>query len=306
VLLDDLAQQLFASVGYPVRRAWVTRMLEGGFFVGGQYTQAHMTAPGVRDRMVQALNALFNAAELIRKERIGEGVSSHDAAPVLLFDEVHDLVKDERLAATGGRYVFDSLIKNMVIFNVDRPHVRCVMAGSSAGLIKAVLETSFYGNRWAYYVLADPLPATVTAALQAQGYSAAEALAMVALCGTRMGLLHQPLTLGAHALSASSFLSAMRSTGSTQIEQMLVPLAAQPSAAAALLRVMARVAECDAGTQPEEARPTIMDLPSAALRQPYQTLLFQDLRCRLHFQSQLIASMWAARTPPSPPPPGLQ
>jgi hypothetical protein len=65
-----------------------------------------------------------------------------DAAPMLLFDEVQDLVKDARLARAGGRLILSVLGTLLVSYGVDRRAVRAMVTGSSAEVAFAFEECS--------------------------------------------------------------------------------------------------------------------------------------------------------------------
>ena len=136
------------------------------------------------------------------------GKSVLEAAPVMLFDDLQDLLKDSRLRAAGGQLVFNMLATLIVKYSVDRKAVRIAVAGSSAELLFAFETlTTAKGNRWSFYDLADPSPTEVESRLVARGYTRDEALHMISLCGTRLRLLERPLKRGAAVVSAASFLA---------------------------------------------------------------------------------------------------
>lgn len=56
----------------------------------------------VSRRLEEAFELLFEAAEQLYHERLHQGISPAAAKPLLIFDGVQDLIKDERLAAAGG------------------------------------------------------------------------------------------------------------------------------------------------------------------------------------------------------------
>jgi len=280
--------------------------LARGFTLQGHFSQAELdastTATGVR--LVDALQTLFSVCAELRLERIAAGLSAHDAAPVLLFDEVQDLVKDARLKNAGGELIFHTLATLIIRFGVDSQAVRAVVAGSSAELDFSFNKTTASGNRWNYHDLADPAPDVVTAALVARGYTEADARAMVALCGTRLRLLSRPLEFGAADIGAADFLDGAAAAGRAAFVKVTRQLD-EPSAAE-LACVLDAVAACDAGRAPsafaEEGarpalvRPTTESLPAAARALDLASILYVDRSNQLHFQSVLHANVWAARS----------
>lgn len=192
-LVEAAADQFFAQIGYPRRRALLTTLLARGVTIQGDTTQADVAAPGTHARLLHALRLLFSAAAAVQAERIAQGVPALEAAPVLLFDEAQDLVRDVRLARIGGTLVFDTLVSLLIRYGVDRQSVRSVIAGSSAELVSAVRAAGLYGNRWRCHELADPAPDVLSEELGRRGYTADEARAMLDLCGSRLRLLDAPL-----------------------------------------------------------------------------------------------------------------
>jgi hypothetical protein len=236
---------------------------------------------------------LFSVCAELRNERAAAGVPALDAAPVLLFDEVQDLIKDTRLKAEGGSDVFDALATLIVSYSVDRLDVRTVVAGSSAELDFAFSETVARGNRWHYHDLADPAPGVVAAALVARGYAKTDAQAMIALCGTRLRLLMRPLTLGAAALGAATFLNEAAAAGRESFAKIYRQL--DDSGAKELTRVLDAVAACGDGDDQGAltlARPTKESLPAVARAMDVAPILYVDRSSGLFFQSTLHANTW--------------
>ena len=299
VLMDSAAAQLYEQIGFPRRRSFLGALLSRGFTLQGQHNQAELTAPASGPRIMKALTMLFDVCAELHKERMAAGLSASDAAPVLLFDEAQDLIKDERLARAGGHDVFAMLGTLLVAHGVDRQEVRSAVAGSSGALDFAFAASSpARGNRWSYYDLLDPLPSSVGAALQARGYTASEASDMVALCGTRLRLFQQPLALGAGVLSADAFLTRAITTGREAFAKVFRLL--NDRDALTLAHMLDAIAACDdagaAGDAVQEGslppRPTMEALPSAVQRMDVATILYVDRSSKLFFQSHLHARAW--------------
>lgn len=179
-------------------------MLARGLTFQGNFNQVAIADSSVR--LVSALETLFSVCEELRNERVASGIAELDAAPLLLFDEMQDLLKDVRLKAAGGELVFNTLARLIVFYSVDLKAVRVIAAGSSAELMFAFENTVAKGSRWRPFLLADPFPDAVTRALEQRSYSSNDARDILALCGTRLRLL-SPVLEGAQTVSAKAFLS---------------------------------------------------------------------------------------------------
>ena len=288
-LLDSAAAQFYEQIGYPRRRSFLGSVLSRGATVMGELTQVELAPESTR--LIDALGLLFSVCEELRFERVAAGISALDAAPVLLFDEVQDLIKDVRLKNAGGSLVFQTLATLIVAYGVDRGVVRVVAAGSSAELFFAFQATTAKGNRWSVITLADPAHDTVEGALEARGYSRDEARKMIALCGTRMRLLREPLEKGPAACSAAVFVESVAASGCAAIESVFARLDAE--SAARLARALDSVAAADAAGDARGARPTKEALPRCMHDADVSSALYVTPDRRLFFQSRAVARAWA-------------
>ena len=286
-LMDATATQVFSQIGFPPRRSLLGGLLSRGIVWRGERTRADLASPESCSRLMLALTLLFEACEQLAHEREASGVAPLDAAPVLLFDEVQDLIKDARLQHAGGRLVLDLLGTLLVSYGVDRQAVRSVVAGSSAELYFAFEEsTPARGARWCYYELGDPPAAVVEGALRERGYSGDDAARMVALCGTRLRLLDGPLAQGALVLGAEDFLRASEHLGCADFAGVFSRLEPRPEDAKQLARLLDALA---GGAQGVAQRA----LPPAARAIDLAPILYINRKRELSFQSQLHRKVWA-------------
>ena len=220
-LMDETARQIFSQVGFPLRRSLIGSAFSRGFRLQEGPVQAELSVVDTSSRLVLALRTLFDVSEELQRER-QRTMSPLDAAPVLLFDEVQDLVKDARLARAGGRLILSVLGTLLVSYGVDRRAVRAMVTGSSAEVAFAFEECSpLRGARWECHSLLDPEEGATRAALEARGYSAEEAQGMMDLCGTRMRLLERPLLRGAAGCSYADFVRGAEVTGGAPLQVYL-------------------------------------------------------------------------------------
>ena len=294
-LMDSAALQFYEQIGFPLRRSLLGSVFSRGFIFMGQRTQAELAVATMREtraRLVGALEMLFSVCAQVRDERVAAGMSALDAAPVLLFDEVQDLIKDSRLKRAGGDLVFHMLGALIVAYAVDRKAVRVAVAGSSAELDFAFgASTAARDNRWDYFALADPSAAAVAGALEQRGYTSGEARDMIALCGTRLRLLQGLLEKGSAAVHAADYLAEFAARGHASISNLFEPL--DHASAARLAGVLDGIAAADAGAA-GSARPNKSALPAGLREADISSALYVDLARQLFFQSQLQARAWAA------------
>jgi hypothetical protein len=289
-LLDSLARQAFAQLGFPTRRAVVYTFADR--FRSNKF---QLSSPsGIR--LCDALECLFQAMEELYYERLASGLTPDQAASVLLLDEVQDLIKSSGLADVGGREVFDRVAQFLVAYCVDRQVVRAAVAGSSALLSVEFDRTVASGFRWRHYELRDPEQGAVLAALAARGYSESDAHDLVALCGTRLRLLEPALKHGAEAVDVHTLLSSHFEKATRHFADLFGEVT--PAERAVLCRVLdadehaAAEAEMGRGV-PLGSRPELGGDVSAALVLAASKVLYLHLG-RLSFQSALHRAVWKA------------
>lgn len=117
--------------------------------------------------------------------------STHGHARTL---QMHALVQDARVAQVGGAELFWFLAERLTRSDRYTPPLRTVAAASS-GYVWFMLRSGLHhGHTIQTHFLADPAEDDVRAALMGRGYTAEEAGAIVANCGTRMLTLDRALT----------------------------------------------------------------------------------------------------------------
>jgi hypothetical protein len=289
-LMDATAKQVFSQIGFPMRRSFLAGILSRGFTLKGEHTQVELN-PGSKDRLLAAMQLLFEVCEELKLER-QKSMKPMDAAPVLLFDEVQDLIKDERLRRAGGQLVLDMLGSQIVAYCVDRQAVRAVITGSSAELqFEFAASTPLRGNRLDYFDLKDPETGTVITALQIEGgYNEEEARSMTDLCGTRLRLLQKPLTIGKKGISAANFLSQASTLGRSDYASVFYKLNASEGMLLAKLIDNIEALESGQGVAKRLLKDSLLE---ALRRVDMSPILYLDHNNELFFQSQLHRRTWA-------------
>jgi len=285
-LMDATAKQVFSQIGFPMRRTF----LHGFALQVSEHTIDDLNPESI-GRFINAMQLLFEVCEELKLER-QKSMKPMDAAPVLLFDEVQDLIKDERLRRAGGQLVLDMLGSQIVAYCVDRQAVRAVITGSSAELqFEFAASTPLRGNRLDYFDLKDPETGTVITALQIEGgYSEEEARSMTDLCGTRLRLLQKPLTIGKKGISAANFLSQASTLGRSDYTSVFYKLNASEGMLLAKLIDNIEALETGRGVAKRLLKDSLLE---ALRRVDMSPILYLDHNNELFFQSQLHRRTWA-------------
>jgi energy-coupling factor transporter ATP-binding protein EcfA2 len=287
--LEAAAQHVFPQIGFPTRRSFVGSLLTNGVWAKIFGIETKLPAP-TADRLAFAMKLLFEVSQTMFSKRLSQGMSRELARPVLMFDEVQDLVRDERLALMGGRLVFDQLASLLVTYGVDRGVVRTVAAGSSAMLAIEFNKTVANDFRWDNYLVTDPDEGDVLEALQRRGYTEQEAASMVELCGTRLRLLQGPLTKGVAALKASVFLADTRAKAQLAFKSAF-SLLSTPAAKQNFAAVLDSIEQCKQHVNVNP--PSLEHLPPGHSANDFSRLIYVNPDGSLTFQSQLHRRVWA-------------
>ena len=294
--MDATAAAVLAQLpGYPTRRALLVNVLSRGIVLRGT-VEAKISAPSSA-RLAAALRLLFDASDALCRERAARhDISAADAPPVLLFDDVEDLIRDADLARAGGRFVFEELASLITAYCVDRRTVRAAVAGSGGALAEALDDTAAGGMRWVVRELRDPSEAAAHAALQARGIAHADATRIVAACGARLRLLEEPLQcsddVDGEVGGIDAFLEGA-AAGATRHVRTLLERTPDVNAAASLLDAVLR--KDDDPSLPSSA-PMLYDAPAAwrsgSGAHAARTVLYVAPDLQLSFQTRLHAAAW--------------
>ena len=296
-LMDASARQVYSQVGFPARRSIVVTVME---FVASVMKSLSFTLkmgtfeagtaielPASSSRLMTCFEYLFAVCETVYKERRALGMSAEEAAPVLLFDELEDLIKDSRLKNAGGKPVLDYLSVMLVKFSVDDALVRVCITGSSAKIALA-LASPARGNRLYFELLADPTRDTMLTALKGRGYTMEEAAAMVDLCGTRLRWFVGPLR-SATPPTAANFISNAIKVATCDFGTVKKGLAAADRAQFA---TMLDGVEASYSGGEDMREDNDITMPPSSKLIDLAPILFVDVSRALTFQSNLHRKVW--------------
>lgn len=283
--MSETAERVFHQIGFP-RRRWVLGGLASAGFELASFgkVQAEFTPPARRLRL--AFELLFDSLQAVSASRPPEAPT-----PLLLLDEAHGLITEDRLARAGGDYLFD-FIGTRIVDLASQPAVRVVVAGSSAGFVSSFeARTPLGKNRVSVYALRDPEPDVVQAALVAGGrYTVEEAQEMIALCGCRLRLMEAALDPRHPPPSFQDFMAGARAAARRAFDDVFRVVRSDHEQVAQLARLLDAVELAEAGAAP---RPSRMALPALFRDVAPSSVLFLDEEYTLAFQSRLHRRVWA-------------
>ena len=296
-LMDATARQVYSQVGFPTRRSIIGMLVDRvvDLAAGAEAQPMGVVKACVEDsatlapsgrRLVTCFMYLFNVAEEVSRRRQAAGMTQLEAAPVLLLDDLEDLIKDDLLKNAGGQLVLNYISTAMVSFSVDHSFARIAVTGNSAKLVFA-MPSPARGFRLEYEYQADPTRESMLKALAYRKYSDEDAARMVDFCGTRLRLYNGPL-LQPVAPPADTFMSksiAVAVRDFRDVENCLTP--ADKALFSALLD---RVEASYNGGLDMLANKATM--PPSAVIVDLAPILFVDHTHVLKFQSQLHRKVW--------------
>jgi energy-coupling factor transporter ATP-binding protein EcfA2 len=283
--LSVAAQLFFKAVGYQERPSFMSLWTLGQIKLSREgWLQVVATREQVQSRFIEAISDLFFVCDELYFERKADPmISPLDRRPVVLSDELHDLLHD-RYRNVGGKAVFAHFGNEMTHACADNHRTRVIVAASGTDLTDQLEALSAAGGDRVFpYTQQDPPEAVVRERLAAVGYDTESVDTIVAACGTRV----RPLC---------SFLQYRVA----DISEALAPLQARASARiGALLETCPEKAErrrlvelLDRLSKLPPASVSVRDLPKAVRDPfPYKALL-KGVDDTVIFQSELTRQAW--------------
>ena len=256
---------------------------------------AVMTLPQALRILFEELEALYMADPRRRDPKTRAA-----AQPVLLFDEVQDLIRSDRLKNAGGEAVFHELARLATVFNVDRQVVRVVLSGSTGFLLRELDKTVASKNRVTAVNIKDPTEDQIRARLATLGYTSVEADRILDSCGTRLRDLSEILHAHppAHGAALTTLLQQPEQRAKAAVAGLKLLAQRSGKDTADALRVVlddpaTSVSACDWTTAPGVP---LERLPPALQTDAISGVLFlQGDRHSLVFQSRAHEREWRQR-----------
>jgi len=142
-----------------------------------------------RTRANRALNLLFEVAS-----EMGQDAVDADHRPLIIIDEVLDLIRQDRYADVAGENLLDRICGMTAHHNIDKKDVNVFMAGSSCLLLKELGVRRLHGINIQTVVVKDPSEKDITDYLENKlGYSQLDCKRIIERLGCRLRILSKVL-----------------------------------------------------------------------------------------------------------------
>ncbi len=201
VQLEKLAESVCERTFYPYHRSFLHNLLSNVKFAKhGATVDGKDLFPSQYFLVDRAFETLFECLREISKETSKENImrlrrgDPVRTAPVLLIDEVHDLIKDSRLAKVGGNELFERIGTLLTGDCVDAKRFHAILASSSNQMVNQFANRKMLVNpKSEIFEMDDFDHSVVSARLREIGYSESDVNEILNVAGTRLRRLWKPL-----------------------------------------------------------------------------------------------------------------
>jgi energy-coupling factor transporter ATP-binding protein EcfA2 len=282
--LNIAAQRFYQAVGYPERSSFLSRWKVSGLGLFSSGVQVSATREHVRSRFTEAITDLFVVSgELFKERHADPTIPDDDRVPVVLSDELHDLLHD-RNRDVGGAAVFSHFGNEMTVANVDTVMSRTILAASGAELLTELkCQSAAGGDKVSPYMQPDPQESVVRERLAEVGYDRSSVDAIVATCGTRVRLLAPFLKSRLAVISAHLEL---RNAAAEEYVSALMARCPEKADRRKLVQLLDKLAESPTSTEMLERFPAAAQKPF-----PNQALL-RHVGGKASFQTEAVRQAW--------------
>ena len=299
--LLPVAEQLFEQIGFP-KHPPIVQGIAGCLWaraVTGKSVPA--TQSSTCTRMMYALSLFFKASVSVSDKRVAAGLEPL----VLLLDNVQDLIQSDRLAAGGGRQVFDALCSEILkaTGTLEQNKLRVLLFGSSVQLLLALDSSELFVTS---AHVPDPSEDLIRSQLTLFGYPDSEVHQIIETLGCRLRLL-SPFFVPRRALTTSVY--AMLATDEKLMESALrfcfLDMDTRDRTGASLRAVVAALdglgklgvhGEACAGRADSEPKILLSSIPRSCQSSPSLSgVFFIDVDRQLCFQNRIIRRLWEAK-----------
>jgi len=188
--LTPVFKQLLSQVGLSENPSWIGRI--DLFSFDWKTWRIAVNENAWKSRAEKALDILFSVAAEIATERklsIENKLPKSEDRVVIIFDELLDLVRQDRFADVGGVELMDKICGLVVHHNIDEADICVFFAGSSGFLLKEIGQRRLHGRNCEVLVIADPTAEEVIKALKEKNYEDHIVKRIVDDLGCRLRLL---------------------------------------------------------------------------------------------------------------------
>jgi peptidoglycan hydrolase-like protein with peptidoglycan-binding domain len=282
--LTVAAQRFYKAVGYPERASIVSRWIVGGFGLSADGVRLSAAREHVESRFREAISDLYIVCGELYEERMADPlIAPSDRKPVVLSDELHDLLHD-RYRNVGGQAVFGHFGNEMTQSDVDAGVSRTILSASGADMLQELrTRSAARSDRVFPYMQPDPSVSSVRERLAAVGYDPATVDAIVATCGTRVRLL-TPF-LHSRLADVPSCLQSLKASAAGKVDALMARCP-EKADKRKLIRLLDKLA-----LSPTSAE--LLGRFPAAVQKPFPTeALLRHVDGRVSFQTEAVRQAW--------------
>ena len=281
--LKIAAQRLYEAIGYPERTSYVSRFgLDSITFQNGKFVAVASLAV-TANRFQAAITDMYAVAIQLHTERKkNPDIKIGDRQPVILADELHDLLHD-RLNSAGGQDVFSRFGSEMTLSDVDYRASRTILAGSGSDLFME-LERRTTANlaRLDMYTQPDPDESIVRKRLTEMEYDPESVNNIIRACGTRLRLL-SPF-LRSKMVDPSSRIKRIQASANT-IVRNLMAMCPDKEERAKLVAILDELAKSPSSSVNLERLPQ-------AVQDAFPRRALLQLERKASFQTEAVRQAW--------------
>ena len=280
------AAAVFSAIGYPSRPSYLSRMR---LSMDNSALQVNLDSHAANETLHQfheAVADLFSVCQELYGER--SACSREDRPPIILIDELHDLVRNEQVKQLGGLIVFQHLAAEFTRSSTDAGTVRFCAAASSFALQSELNSTVASSFRVRPVVTHDPSELAVQERLLAKGFSASQVEQIMGVCGTRLRLLARFLCVDdVRKLDIAAELKMQMEGASVNIDALFNCVEGDAQARSALVSLMDRLCAGESGISIKALPRNLRKLPGSC-----NAVIYWASGNKIEIQSQPIRMAW--------------
>jgi len=282
--LGAAADRFFRAIDYPARPSLYERLSITSLKAAPAELHLQMQNEQLSARFCAAITALFLVCADVSEERRQDSrIKDVDAQPVVIIDELHDLVQNPALRAAGGQFVFEHFAAAMTIKGADERSVRVIAAGSGWELAEWLDQTTANGRK-SQFDVAEPSEEHVRAALLKNNYAAHQIDEIISICGLRLRRLNPFLAEPASSVNVAGTLKTVVHDIETNVASLFAGLDSKDRAA--LAKVMDEL--CDGKTVLSWRLPAKISSPVN------NSVFYLRAGCKVQLQSAAVPRAWKA------------
>jgi hypothetical protein len=185
--MANVTHDILDSIGYPSSYPIIESIRNTGFSAGDYSFDAKGL---LSDKLQRAILLLFDAMKDIQEERLARGASFEDSRGMIIFDELDDLIRYDRLGSCGGDVIFNLLVNQISMHVINVHRINFVVARSSSYITHSFSSTSMSDFRWSVFEMTDLPREAILPILRRGKYTVEQVNEIMDVVGTRFGYVY--------------------------------------------------------------------------------------------------------------------